>query len=141
MGRTLFEGYGAGSLPTTSAVVADLLASARSVVSGKRDRPVWRPAESGPLPIIPMGELRTRYYLRLTVPDQPGVLAKIAQVLGDAEISIASVIQKEADEDARTAELVIMTHLAREASMQRALELLRRLDVVARIGTFVRVED
>lgn len=139
LGRTLFEGPGAGSLPTTSAVVADLLDAARNLVLGVRERFPWR-AEA-PLPILPMGELRTRYYLRITVVDRPGVLAQIARVLGDSEISIASVIQKEADEAAQTAELVIMTHQAQEAAMQRALELLRGLAVVREIGTFLRVED
>ncbi len=139
LGRTLFEGPGAGALPTTSAVVADLLDAARSLVLGVRERFPWR-AEA-PLTILPMGELRTRYYLRITVVDRPGVLAQIARVLGDSEISIASVLQKEADEAAQTAELVIMTHEAQEASMRRALELLRGLEVVPEIGTFLRVED
>ena len=137
-GRTLFEGQGAGSLPTTSAVVADLLDAAHSVVSGVRERPVWR--SEAALRIVPMGELRTRYYLRMTVTDHPGVLAQIARVLGDGEISIATVVQKEADESAQTAEIVIMTHEAQEASMQRALQALQALPEVAEIGTFLRVE-
>ena len=138
LGRTWFEGQGAGSLPTTSAVVADLLDAAHGVISGARERLAWR-AEAG-LRILPIGELRTRYYLRMTVTDRPGVLAKIALVLGNAEISIASVLQKEADERAQTAELVIMTHEAQEASAQRALQQLRELPVVVEIGTFLRVE-
>ena len=138
LGRTMFEGPGAGSLPTTSAVIADLLDAARSVVSGVRE-PLARRAEAS-LRVLPMGELRTRYYLRMTVTDRPGVLAQIARVLGEAEISIASVIQKEADERAQTAEIVLMTHEAKEASMQRALHELRKLPVVAEIGTFLRVE-
>ncbi len=139
LGRTLFEGQGAGSLPTTSAVVADLLDAAHSVVSGVRERLAWR--GEAPLHIVPMGELRTRYYLRLTVTDRPGVLAQIARVLGDAEISIASVLQKEADEEAGTAELVIMTHESKEASMQDALRRVKELPVITEIGTFLRVED
>ena len=79
-------------------------------------------AEEAPARIVPMSELVTRYYIRLTVVDQPGVLAQIAANLGDAKISIASVIQKEADAASKTAELVIMTHEAREASMQSALK-------------------
>jgi homoserine dehydrogenase len=138
LGRTLFEGQGAGSLPTTSAVVADLLDAAHSVVTGVRERLSW--SGEAPLRVAPMGELRTKYYLRLTITDQPGVLAQIARVLGDAEISIASVLQKEADEEARTAELVIMTHESKEASMQEALRLVEALPVVTAIGTFLRVE-
>ncbi|MCH7718256.1 MAG: homoserine dehydrogenase [Chloroflexi bacterium] len=139
LGRTLFEGQGAGSLPTTSAVVADLLDASRSVVSGVRERLAWRAEDS--LRITPIGELRTRYYLRMAVTDRPGVLGQIALVLGAAEISIASVLQQKADESAQTAEIVLMTHEAQEASMERALQELRELSVVAEIGTFLRVED
>ena len=109
------------------------------MVSGGRERPAWR-AESS-LRITPYGELRTRYYLRMTVTDRPGVLAQIALVLGAAEISIASFLQQEADESAQTAEIVLMTHEAQEASMERALQELRELSVVTEIGTFLRVED
>ena len=139
LGRTLFEGQGAGSLPTTSAVVADLLDASRSVVSGGPARLAWQ-AESS-LRITPIGELRTRYYLRMTVADRPGVLAQIALVLGNAEISIASVLQQEDDESAQTAEIVLMTQEAQEASMERARQELRELSVVTEIGTFLRVED
>jgi homoserine dehydrogenase len=138
LGRTLFEGQGAGSLPTTSAVVADLLDAAHSVVTGVRERLAWR--GEAPLRVVPMGDVLTRYYLRIWVTDRPGVLAQIAHVLGDAEISIASVLQKEADERAGTAELVLMTHESREASMQQALERLRALPVIAEIAAFLRVE-
>ncbi len=138
LGRTWFEGLGAGSLPTASAVVADLLDAAHSAVSRVRERLAWRDEMS--LRVVPMGELRTRYYLRMTVTDRPGVLAQIARVLGDAEISIASVLQKEAYQRPQTAEIVIMTHEAREESMQRALGELGGLSVVAEIGTFLRVE-
>lgn len=136
--RALFEGPGAGSLPTTSAVVGDVLDAARNVLSGGGERlgRAWEAAVT----LVPMGELRTRYYLRVTVADQPGVLAQIARVLGDREISIASVIQTEADSDAHTAEIVIMTHEAQEAAVQAALAELSGLPVVAEIGNFVRVE-
>lgn len=139
LGRTVFEGQGAGSLPTTSAIVADLLDAAHSVVAGVRERKAWR--EETPLRVIAMGELRSRYYLRLTVTDRPGILAQIARVLGDADISIATVVQKEADREAQTAELVMMTHKARESSMQRALKEAAALPDVVEIGTFLRVED
>jgi homoserine dehydrogenase len=138
LGRTLFEGQGAGSLPTTSAIVADLLDAAHSVVTGVRERLAW--SGEAPLTVAPMGELRAKYYLRLTITDQPGVLAQIARVLGDAEISIDSVLQKYADREARWAELVFMTHESKEASMQDALRQVEALPVVHKIGTFLRVE-
>ncbi len=137
IGRVNFQGPGAG-FPTTSAVIADVLDAAQSVVGGRR---ASHASEEAPARIIPMSELETRYYIRLTVIDQPGVLAQIATKLGDAEISIASVIQKEADAASKTAELVIMTHEAREASMQEALQAVENLTAVQEIGNFIRVEE
>ena len=87
-----------------------------------------------------MSEVQTRYYLRVNVSDSPGVLAQISKILGDDSISIASVIQKEADSASQTAEIVIMTHPAKEAAMQAALKELRNLGVVKEINNFIRVE-
>jgi homoserine dehydrogenase len=137
-GKVLFQGRGAGSLPTTSAVIADVLDAGQSLIGGRRQVNARNESLTA---IVPMAELRTRYYLRLTVADQPGVLAQISHILGEGGISISSVIQKEAHEDAQTAELVIMTHVAREASMQKAMTQLSGLDVVQEIGNFLRVEQ
>jgi homoserine dehydrogenase len=138
VGRVLFQGQGAGPLPTSSAVVADVLDAARSIVAGSPERPPPPPRQA--CSVRPMSELRTRYYMRMMVVDSPGVLARIAQVLGDHQISIASVIQKEADERAQTAEIVIMTHEAQEDAFQQALREVERLPVVVEIGNFLRVE-
>ena len=137
-GRIMFYGRGAGSLPTTSAVVADLIELAREVYRGAE--PSFDGYSLSVLPVLPMAEVKTRYYLRMSVRDQPGVLAQIARILGDAQISIASVIQKELDETAQAAEIVLMTHLASEKAMQHALGELGGLPVVAEIGTLIRVE-
>jgi homoserine dehydrogenase len=137
IGRVNFQGPGAG-FPTTSAVIADVLAAAQSVIGG---RPSAYVSEDAPANLVPMAELITRYYIRLTVVDQPGVLAQIAKLLGDAKISIASVIQKETHEASNTAELVIMTHEAREASVQDALKAVEKLPEVQEIGNFIRVEE
>jgi homoserine dehydrogenase len=138
VGRVLFQGQGAGSLPTSSAIVADVLDAARSIVCGSPERPLPAPPQTASL--RPMSELRTRYYMRMMVTDSPGVLARIADVLGVHKISIASVIQKEADPKAQTAEIVIMTHEAEEAAVQSALGEVERLPVVVEIGNFLRVE-
>jgi homoserine dehydrogenase len=138
VGRVLFYGEGAGALPTSSAVVADVVAAARDIVTGAGSRARWR-LEPGKK-IKPMAELETRYYLRLNVADRPGVLAKVAEVLGGQKISISSVIQKAADSVAQTAEIVIMTHPAKEAAMQLALGELEHLAVVKAISNFIRVE-
>lgn len=138
-GRVLFHGRGAGSMPTTSAVVADIVDIARNLVG---DVVPPAPLElSEDLRLRPIRELETKYYLRLNVADRPGVLAQIASVLGDLNISIASVIQKETDEVAQRAEIVLMTHRAEEDSMQRAIQLLEGLDVVSEVGNMVRVEE
>jgi len=137
IGRVNFQGPGAG-FPTVSAVIADILEAAQGIAGGG---PVIRPLEQTVLPVLPISELVTRYYIRLTAKDQPGVLAQIASCLGDAEISIATVIQKETDQASKTAELVIMTHEAREASMQNALKAVANLEVVQEIGNFLRVEE
>jgi homoserine dehydrogenase len=137
-GRVLFQGAGAGALPTTSAVMADVLDAARAIVQGGRPFP-WRYAHE--IAIKPLEELVTRYYIRLEVADRPGVLAGIARAFGDQQVSIASVIQKEADEAAQTAELVIMTHLAREDAVQATMLQVRDLPEVVSVGNLLRVDD
>ena len=137
-GRVLFQGAGAGSLPTTSAIMADVLDAARSVVQGSRPIP-WR--YTSDITVKPMADLISRYYIRLEVADRPGVLAGIARAFGDNSVSIASVIQKETDEAAQTAEIVIMTHAAREASVQASIAQIQKLDEVRQVGNFLRVED
>jgi len=129
--RVLFEGSGAGPGPTASAVLADVLDIARDIVVG---RPPGAAVTPRPVAVHAPGAARARYYLRLTVVDRPRVLARISGVLGDHEISIASVIQAETDEHARTAELVITTHQAPGSAIAAALEVIRVLDVVVEVG-------
>jgi len=138
VGKVLFFGEGAGALPTSSAVIADIVAAAQDVILGIGSRTRWgaQPGKG----IKPMSEIKTRYYLRLNVTDRPGVLAQIAKVLGDQQISISSVIQKVVDSVAQTAEIVIMTHPAQEEAMQQALDELTHLTAVREISNFIRVE-
>jgi len=136
MSRVLFQGPGAGSLPTTSAVVADALDAAVSISNSVYWPHSFR-REAG-LRVVPIDDVRSRYYLRLRVADQPGVLARIAGVLADARISIASVIQRELEGDG-TAELVMMTHEAPEADLRRALDGMRALEGVDAVETMLRV--
>ncbi len=138
VGKVLFFGEGAGALATSSAVIADVISSARDIVLGISDRATVK-LDSGKK-IIPMAEIETQYYLRINVADQPGVLARISRVFGDHLISISSVIQKKVDEETQTAELVIMTHPVQEKAMQQALHKLGQLDVVKEISNFIRVE-
>ena len=138
VGKVLFFGEGAGALPTSSAVVADIVSSAKNVAIGFSGgaRRGLEPGRS----IKPMSDIETRYYLRMNVADRPGVLAQISRVLGDHRISISTVIQKLTDSATQTAEIVIMTHPAKEAAMQQALGELTLLAVVKEISNFVRVE-
>lgn len=137
-GPVLFYGRGAGAEPTSSAVISDVVDVAHSINASVAGRLKVRFDRS--LHVMPMSEVSTRYYLRLQITDSFGVLARIAQVLGDNRISIASVVQKETFESQQTAEVVIMTHLAKEAAMQRAISKLAELDVVHEISSFIRVE-
>lgn len=136
-GRVLFQGAGAGSLPTTSAIMADVLDAARSIALGSRPSP-WRYTAN--MAVTPLADLVSRYYIRLEVNDAPGVLALIAKSFGDNGVSIASVIQKETDEAAQTAELVVMTHEAKESAVQKSLRAIEALSEVPQVGNVIRVE-
>ncbi len=139
VGKVLFMGQGAGALATSSAVVADVVSSARKIARGIGSISTWKEAVGKR--IKPMDELETQYYIRLSAADRPGVLARIATVFGDHQISISSAIQPESDEATQTAEIVVMTHPAREEAMQQALRGLESLEVVKEISNFVRVEE
>ena len=138
-GRVLFHGRGAGDMPTTSAVLADVVHIARNLVSEVKAPPL--PALNADVHISPMDALETKYYMRMNVIERPGVFAQILKVLGDLDISIASAIQKETDDDARRAEIVLMTHRAKEESVQNALKAIDKLEVVNEIGSLIRVEE
>src|SRR5207247_10790042 len=112
-GRVPFQGAGAGALPTSSAILADILEAAGSITQGGRPSP-WR--YTSDIPVKPMSELVTRYYIRVEVADRPGVLAGIGKGFGDNGVSIASVSQKETDGEAQKPEVVIMTHAGGEDS-------------------------
>ena len=138
-GKVLFHGLGAGREPTTSAVVGDLIEIGRKI--GTDGPPTPMAQLDGEDRIRPIDDLESRYYLRLTVADRAGVLAEIARILGDGNISIASVLQKATDSAAQTAEIVITTHPAREASVQESLRLLSGLEVVREVNNLLRIEE
>ncbi len=131
VGRVLFEGPGAGAMPTASAVLADVLDIARDLVAG---RPPAETIAYRPVRIRPASKVVSRFYLRVTVIDQPGVLARIATILGKHKISIASVIQFEVDATGGTAELVITTHATPGGELATAVRQIEALDVVTEVG-------
>jgi len=138
VGKVIFYGRGAGPDPTSSAVIADVVSVAQDIILGAGSRVHWAPQ---PKTIKPMSELITRYYIRMSTADQAGVLAQITRVLGENSISISAVIQKETNISTQSAEIVIMTHPANEALMQKALKEMEKLRVVKEISNFIRVED
>ncbi len=137
-GRLVFYGQGAGALPASSAIIADVLTIARNICHGVTNVPKIELNQK--LLVKPMTNIKTRYYFRLNVADRPGVLAQISKVLGDNSISISAVIQKESNPISHTAVIVIMTHPAEEKAVQKALGEIRQLTVVNEISNFIRVE-
>jgi homoserine dehydrogenase len=138
-GRVILYGRGAGSEPTANVVVADAIHIARSINLGTELQPEL-PLDAPKL-IKPISEIETRYYIRMTIADQPGVLAQITRVFGDNLISISSAIQKEVDSTVQSTEIVIMTHTAKEQAMQQAIDQMKKLEVVKEINNLIRVED
>lgn len=140
VGETMLYGRGAGQMPTASAVVADLVdvALGRAGITFNAMKTFSGQCERAS--IADILEFKTRYYLRFSVVDKPGVLAKISGVLGKYEISIASVIQHKARENGNVP-LVMMTHLAEEGNLQKALTEIKRLDIIKDHTKFLRVEE
>ncbi len=136
VGQVLLYGLGAGAKPTASAVVADLLDAARQLQSGTSPPPLLYRASSPAL--IPMEEVVSRYYFRFSALDRPGVLSKIAGILGQHQISIASVIQKERREG-EAVPIVMLTHEAREKAVRQALKEIDQLEVVAAPTKLLRI--
>jgi homoserine dehydrogenase len=133
-GSLMFYGRGAGGAPTASAVLGDLVAVARNKVSGSRGSGESAYAD---LPILPMGEVATRYHVALDVADQPGVLAAVAGAFADNGVSIQTVRQ-EGRGDAAT--LVLVTHTASDAALARTVERLSGMEFVRRAASVMRVE-
>jgi homoserine dehydrogenase len=139
-GRTLYYGRGAGRAPTASTVLSDIADVAKNLmVKAPRRFPVLQYTLKPPV-MRPMGEITSRYYLRLALKNQAGVLAKITALLGEQDISIASVLQKEIGTGAHVP-VVILTHKASEAACNTALQKIDALDVVGAKTIKLRIED
>jgi homoserine dehydrogenase len=140
-GSLMFSGRGAGQMPTASSVVADVVEIAHNIIFHRPSRVSLIPtrAVGEGLRLRPMDRIRSRYYLRVMAVDKPGVLSKVSGVLGEHNISIASVIQKGRAEQAAVP-VVMLTHEATEGDMQTALKRISHLDVVAQDTICIRVE-
>ncbi|MGD1984763.1 MAG: homoserine dehydrogenase [Chromatiaceae bacterium] len=143
VGPTLYYGAGAGSLPTASAVVADVIDVARTLTIDPGNRVphlAFQPGELSDLPVLSMDDVVTAYYLRMRVDDRPGVLAAVAGILSDNGISIEAMHQKEPAVGETQVPLVMLTHAVSESRMNTALGAIESLDAVAGKVTRIRVE-
>ena len=144
VGPTLFYGAGAGELPTASAVVADLVEIAREIKRGAAGRVAplsYLPEALRAVPLVPLGELFGRAYLRFTAQDRPGVLGHLAGALGEHGIGIESVIQKGRGGSGDSVPVLVLTHPAREAALRAALERIDALPDVTAPTRLIRIEE
>lgn len=143
VGPTLYYGAGAGAEPTASAVVADLVDVARTLTVDPENRVphlAFQPDALSDLPILPMDEVKTAYYLRLCALDRPGVMADITRILGDGSISIEALIQKEPLEGQTQVPVILLTREVREQQMNEAIVQIEALDSVQGKVTRIRME-
>ncbi|MGA8513285.1 MAG: homoserine dehydrogenase [Burkholderiaceae bacterium] len=148
VGTTLYYGKGAGSEPTASAVIADLVDITRMQTATAAQRVpalAFQPGSMNTMPVLPMGDVVTSYYLRLRVADQTGVLAQVASIVANAGISIDAVLQREADEvggeGATSTDLIILTHDCVESKMNEAMAQMQALKTVLAPIVRIRKEE
>ena len=144
VGTTLYYGKGAGSEPTASAVIADLVDITRLHTADPLNRVphlAFQPDELSDVAVLPMARVVTSYYLRLRVADQAGVLAKVTGILAESDISIDAVLQREAGEGENQTDLIILTHDCVESRMEAALAQMQSLPTVLGPITRIRKEE
>jgi homoserine dehydrogenase len=143
VGPTLYYGAGAGSLPTASAVVADVVDLTRVLTTDPNNRVphlAFQPDELSDVPVLSMDEVETAYYLRISALDQPGVMARIAGILGEQGISIEAIKQKEPEEGETHVPLILLTHRVLEGRMNEAILRIESLDAVKGDVMRIRME-
>ncbi len=143
VGPTLYYGAGAGSEPTASAVVADVIDVARTMTVDPENRVphlAFQPNALSDTPVLPMEQIVTAYYLRMQAADRPGVLAEVTQILGEQGISIEAMIQKEPKEGESVASIIMLTQRIVESQMNEAIRGIESLDVIAGDVTRIRLE-
>jgi len=142
VGPTLYYGAGAGSQPTASAVVADLVDVTRLITADPEQRVphlAFQPDQLSDTPVLSIGDVETSYYLRMRVKDEPGVLADIARILASCRISIDAMVQKEPAEGEKQVDIVMLTHRALESDVDRATKRIEKLKTV--LGKIVRLRQ
>jgi homoserine dehydrogenase len=144
VGPTLYYGAGAGSLPTASAVVADLVDVTRLITADPGHRVphlAFQPDQLSDTKVLPIGEVETSYYFRLRVLDRPGVLADITRILARGAISIDAMVQKEPGAGEKQVDIVLLTHRALEKNVDAALKKIEKLRTVVGKVTRIRLEE
>jgi homoserine dehydrogenase len=143
-GATMYYGAGAGSQPTASAVVADLVDVTRLITADPEHRVphlAFQPDRLAKDPILPIGAVETSYYLRMRVYDRPGVLADVTRILADSRISIDAMVQKEPGEGEKRVDIVMLTHRALERNVVSAMAKIEKLPSVLGKVTRIRLEE
>ncbi|WP_298597864.1 homoserine dehydrogenase, partial [uncultured Zoogloea sp.] len=144
VGATLYYGKGAGAEPTASAVIADLVDVTRLHTADPEHRVphlAFQPDQITELPVLPIDEVETSYYLRLHVEDKPGVLADVTRILADQSISIDAMLQREPEEGEAQTDIIILTHLTIEKNMNAAIAKVESLDAVTGKVVRLRLEN
>lgn len=144
VGPTLYYGAGAGAEPTASAVVADLVDIARLTDASAEQRVPYlgfQLEQQATLNVLPISEVSSAYYLRMRAMDKPGVLAEVTKILGDRDISIDAMMQKEPQEGESEADIVILTHITMERNMDAAIDAIQALSAIAGHVTKIRMEE
>jgi homoserine dehydrogenase len=143
VGDILLYGHGAGMMPTASAVISDTVDISRNILSGVNSRiPLlsYQMDHIRHIPVMPLDEILTHYYVRFSALDQPGVLSKISGILGNYGISIKTVHQKGRKMNG-SVPIVMLTHLSKEADVRKALAEITALDIVGDAPVLIRIED
>lgn len=143
VGATLYYGAGAGAEPTASSVVADIVDVVRTLTSDPENRVphlAFQPGAITDLPILPIGDVETAYYLRLSAHDQPGVLADVTRILADYGISIEAILQKEAPKGESHLPVIMLTHRVRERELNKAIAEIEALPTIGGSVKRIRME-
>ena len=143
VGQSLFYGAGAGAEPTASAVVADIIDVVRTLTADPDNRVphlAFQPDALSDLPVLPITEVETSYYLRLQARDRPGVLAEVTRILADRDISIEAVLQKEPAPGAHDVPVILLTYRVREQRMNEAIAAIEALDSIHAPVVRIRME-
>ena len=144
LGPSLYYGAGAGADPTASAVIADIIDVARTITTDPQNRVphlAFQADQIADIPVLPITEISTAYYLRMRVDDIPGVMADITRIMGEGDISIEAILQKEPESGVAQATIIMLTQKIREAQMDQAIDTISKLATVHGTIHRIRVES